>query len=521
MNGQLDLSLLPSFFFDQATVFTGGSSDRFGSGALGGIISLRGSAQTKETAFLSLGTELGSFSRLQFQADAGIRKKDFALRLRAYDSKAKNNYSYVNRGLVNSPTETLQHAAAKQRGLLLDLDYQLAKDQILSIHYWKQYNFRELPPTMLESSSEATQEDQSDRLVAEWNKKAQSGDYTLRAAFLQNILVYNNPIIFLESKSLSFGAIQDFEWSKKVKENLWFVSVQNTFYSASQNAYGPKKEQSRQAADISWNRSFGKFRSRLAFRQEVLNYSLTPFGAAAGMEVEANKHWTFRGQVAKVYRIPNFNDLYWVPGGNPDIQSEEGYTGEIGTNYKWVNQKKAFEAKATVFASLIDNWIIWLPRQGIWTAQNLKKVLSRGAEYQARYIKINKGWNWSLIYNGSFTMAENIEASTPGDASVGKQLIYVPFWKNTINAELNFRKWNILYSHIFNGGVYTSSDNSSFIRPWQTGNLRITYSLKIKKQEFQAQAGIENIGNTRYEVIEWRPMPGRWYKLGIQWKISK
>ena len=38
------------------------------------------------------------------------------------------------------------------------------------------------------------------------------------------------------------------------------------------------------------------------------------------------KELQVKGNVAYNYRFPSMNDLYWRPGGNPDVKPEDGYS---------------------------------------------------------------------------------------------------------------------------------------------------------------------------------------------------
>lgn len=89
------------------------------------------------------------------------------------------------------------------------------------------------------------------------------------------------------------------------------------------------------------------------------------------------------------YRFPSMNDLYWRPGGNPDVKPEDGYSYDAAIGYKndltsWM----ILNAEASGYLMHIDNWILWLPKDGnqwIWTPQNKRNVLSLGAEFTGKW----------------------------------------------------------------------------------------------------------------------------------------
>ena len=67
-------------------------------------------------------------------------------------------------------------------------------------------------------------------------------------------------------------------------------------------------------------------------------------------------------QLSTLYRLPGLNDLYWMPGGNPDLKPEYGYSAEAGSKLSWKSQNKKTKVsfEPTYFNRYIYNWIIWI-----------------------------------------------------------------------------------------------------------------------------------------------------------------
>ena len=51
------------------------------------------------------------------------------------------------------------------------------------------------------------------------------------------------------------------------------------------------------------------------------------------------KSLSLRGAYSTNYRLPTFNDLYWEPGGNPELKPEFSSSGEIGLDFQLKNFK--------------------------------------------------------------------------------------------------------------------------------------------------------------------------------------
>ena len=80
--------------------------------------------------------------------------------------------------------------------------------------------------------------------------------------------------------------------------------------------------------------------------------------------------------------------MYFQPGGNPDLKTEEGYTYDAGMEFQIGHKENYIKGDATVYRSDIDNWIIWLPTHyGYWEARNVKKVKGKGIELKLTITK--------------------------------------------------------------------------------------------------------------------------------------
>ena len=100
-----------------------------------------------------------------------------------------------------------------------------------------------------------------------------------------------------------------------------------------------------------------------------------------------DKQLFFSGSVARNSHPPTLNDLYYLPGGNPDLKSEKGTLVDFGSGDDFKLGSNQIHAGISFFYSRVNNWIIWLPTfQGFWEPGNIEKVVSRGLE-------ANAGWN--------------------------------------------------------------------------------------------------------------------------------
>ncbi|MDE5839285.1 MAG: TonB-dependent receptor, partial [Muribaculaceae bacterium] len=216
------------------------------------------------------------------------------------------------------------------------------------------------------------------------------------------------------------------------------------------------------------------------------------------------------------YRYPTLNDLYFMPGGNPDLRDERGWTYDAGAAFE-ASQNHLFSARlsATWFDSRIDDWIIWLPTiKGFFSPRNVKSVHAYGIELNGdASITFRKDWNFDLNTSYSWTPSINTgERISAADESVGKQLPYIPRHSASASLRASWKSWGINYKWHFYSERFTMTSNASTLTGdlpgYSISNVTLNKSLNIKPITIQIKLALNNIFNTEYLSILSRPMPG-------------
>ncbi|HQO87685.1 MAG TPA: TonB-dependent receptor, partial [Bacteroidia bacterium] len=225
---------------------------------------------------------------------------------------------------------------------------------------------------------------------------------------------------------------------------------------------------------------------------------------------------------ASVYRNPTLNDLYWQPGGNKNLEPESGKTGDIGLCLNEINIAKNFYVKTeiTLFNRKMKNQIIWLPENGYWSSQNLNRTESKGIETKTNIRYNYQKWFAALNVSTNYIEATNEKARFENDASVGKQLIYVPMYSGNGSIAIGFDKLIVKYTIQYSGYRYTTTDNLEYLEPFWLHGFYAACSLTAQKIKFQLYFKINNLFDENYETIRNRPMPLHSYKAGIIIQIN-
>jgi len=539
MNGTLDLALVPVSLVDQVKVQFGGCGALWGSGSVSGSIHLDQKPYYNKGLSLRYGVNYGSFQNLSHIAAVSYSKKKWIVSVKGFLNNAKNNFPYTNTAQYGEPHQRQTNAALQQYGYMMDHYFKISRRDQLSFRVWQQYSSRQIPPTMLGDLSDAVQKDWFVRLSSEWQHNSRKATYNVRAAYFDEYLLYKEKAIATNSLSHSICQITEAETKRMLfGRGLLNVGINNTYTTAKVDAYQGVPFQNRSALFASFKYSGKKenWKINAGARKEVISGSRysklfeVPIMPFAGADLWFTKKLMLKTNASRNYRVPTFNDLYWNPGGNPNLKPEQGWSEELGLNF--IHQIKectgdqcaanasklaAVNLSSTVFNRNIDNWIMWIPIGNYWSPTNIMKVWSRGIENSAD-VKFNLNpimLKLGVRYDYTLSTGEKV---APGHQNeLHQQLIYVPPHKASFIAGLAFKGYSFTYTQHYTSWVFTQADDKTFIDPYWIGNFVCskTYALGGKGASVNFLFKVNNIWNTPYQVIAYRAMPGRNFEIGM------
>lgn len=526
--GILDLSLVPVNFLNEVNLQYGASSALWGSGAVGGVIHLNNTPRFNKGINISAGVVVGSFSDNQQQMNLELSKKRFITSFKFFNHTAKNDFTYTNTSKYDHPQQKQNNAELKQYGLMQENYFQINKHQKINTRFWYQWKNANIPPPITQIKSDANQKDECIRVTSEWQRTSEKLMLFARIAHFNEMLLYSNPSSKINSKIVSKTTIIEAESRWKVsKLSLLNIGLNNTYTEAISKNYNEIPSQNRMAIFGSYKIQTLKnnFNTVLNFRQEFLKGKAIPFTASLGIEGAFLKWFQIKANISKHYRIPTFDDLYYTGQGglgNRDLKPESGWAQEISLLHNYKIKKVVFELGATVFNRTIDNWIIWLPSlNDYWQPNNIMKVWSRGAEYQLKLNYEIRQLKFQLNGMWNYTVSTNEKAKMDNDASVGKQLIYTPMYMGNASFTISYKGFSIMYNQKYVGYTYTSSDSKKYLNPYLLANINASQLIIIHQLKVYVFASVNNIFNQKYQVMQNRAMPLRYYQIGLQININK
>ncbi len=549
MAGMVDFSLIPVYIIDDIQLKHGTASVAERSGGLGGSIGISNRADWNEGFSAEYIQGTGSFSTFDHYLRATVGTGKWQYRARGYRNISENDYPFINKsighvenGQMIHPVDTNKHAAYSRSGTLQELYVRPGTTHLISAKYWGQWAERSIPQvTSYEGPDDANrnrQEDTDHRIVADWSHYMDHGRLLVRSGFAQKEINYalkNQvsgagfiPAIYSESKtqshvnhvSYTYETNGRFSMDAALDINHHRVSTADTV-----NNTGYEKQRTEQSAMLAAHYTFaGKINVKALLRQDRVDGRFAPFVPFLGADIRlSDEHpLILKANVARNYHQPTLNDLYWQPGGNPDLLPEMGFSVEAGLHHQKEINHTMVNTGITAYRSDIDNWIIWIPSfKGYWEPRNIKKVLSKGLEIDAA-IKSRLG-PVSVRGNGSYAYTRALNHGDPlvwGDESRGKQLVYIPLHSGNFMVHLAYRNVGFTWQHNTYSERFTTTSNDVSRRnrlyPYFMNNITLSGDFAFRRLELTAKLKVFNLFDESYRSELYRPMPGRNYLVTLK-----
>lgn len=512
--GIADVSTLPVMFMTKVNIVYGGSAALWGSGNVGGALLLENDVPVFDSnkRSLSLSGGAGSYGQYMGGLKGTISGRRWYMAANVFTQSAANNFAYSDLAGMrkNMDNGQLQSAAG-----MLQLAYKISAGNVISLSAWGQRYEREIPPALFESVSKKKQTDGSLRLLADWHKASGTNMWYAKSSFIKDDLQYRDEVYLLSTDNTVFQYFQEVGWRKQLKRHMQFLLFSPVQLAWLNTATG-MKQQSKLALAGAYN--LKRFDDRLDvsinLRNEVFN-GRNIFLKGGSASYQLLNWFMLRANIQQSFRTPTLNELYYFPGGNTSLRPEQGWSRDIGYAVKHHTAQYSITHDLALYSRDINDWIIWLGG-ATWTPHNIAKVHSKGVETENKLTVPVGKWKLHLGVNTSYVIATTVESYMRSDGSIDKQIPYTPRYNGRLNIGFNYQRLTCNYNHTYTGYRFITSDESSYLLPYQTGNIQLMYGLSVKNHVLQLTGQCNNVWNEQYQVVAQRPMPGTNWQLGFK-----
>lgn len=229
-----------------------------------------------------------------------------------------------------------------------------------------------------------------------------------------------------------------------------------------------------------------------------------------------------RASYKDIFRNPTFNDLYYLIIGNSNLKPESTRQGNLGLTWSedFSSPLEYISFTADVYYNKVKDKIVAIPTMFIWKMSNIGEVETIGTDINlntairpTEYIK--------LYIDGSYNFMQAQDVTSPDGKTYKQQIAYTPRHSGSGTGTIETPWFCITYNLLFTSERFTKTQNTpdNRIRPYIDHSLSLFRIFNFGKHRLHIQADALNLTNKNYEVIRFYPMPGRNYKLTINYQI--
>lgn len=555
MLGMTDFSMIPSYFIDDASLLHGTSSVNEAGGALGGVVKLSTAPAAADGFGLQYIQGIGMYRTFDEFLRLTWGDEHWQVSTRAVYQSSRNDYKYRNRdkkeniydeemNIVGSyyPMERNKSGAFDDVHVLQEIYYNTGRGDRFGLNAWYINSNRELPLLTTDYADdtrfENRQREHTLRSVLSWDRLRRDWKVGAKAGYIHTWMAYDyrrdpgNGIMTSMTRSRSridtfYGqaageyAVGD-EWlfTADIALHQHFVrsADKNIVLQQGDKAivgYDQGRVEIDAAVSAKW-RPAERLGLSAVLREQLYGTKWATVPALfADYLLSKRGNVVAKASVSRNFRFPTLNDLYFLPGGNPDLKNETGVQYEAGLSFA-VGRDAIYtlSGSASWYDQRIDDWILWLPTtKGFFSPVNIKEVHAYGVEVRAD-LSVMLARGLKLDLDGTFSWSPSInvgEPMSPADQSVGKQLPYEPEFSGTATGRLAWRSWGLLWQFCYYSERYTMSSNditlTGRLTPYVMNNLSLEKGFAFRRADLSLKATINNLFNEEYLSVLSRPMP--------------
>jgi vitamin B12 transporter len=328
----------------------------------------------------------------------------------------------------------------------------------------------------------------------------------------------------LRNRSNQWQVYLSREWQAYTDTNSPWVIQDTNRYSQATLQYSYRAEEQELFITANYFSADGSNRNADSFLPHILyNLSLSKKdkvvlkGAAYQNNAHLGAHYArttsvgdFQNQFAlgTYYRLPTLNELYWNPGGNPNLDAERSY----GMKYS-LRREGNLRFDLTSDQLYYDKMIQWAPgASGNWSPQNYYSVYTSSTTMtlSRNWAKVNTNMNLTHQYSRVLATMNN------DPALVGKSLIYRPALQAVYTSEIKLTKGTLQLRGFYTGLRHTLRDNSAVGEISAQYWCALAYTLSGANNRWDLLLQVDNVFNNERQYYQYFPMPGRSFHINLK-----
>jgi len=543
-SGNANLSNIPTNIIKRIEVYEGGSSSKFGNGAIGGAINIITKKNFKNEYKLKFVG--GSYNFLNIEPSIAGDYKNISYFLSYNLTQGKNNYSYNSQNTKGGNIiETRLNADIKSQNIFTRVNYKL-DNYLFSVNAQLLESQRGIPGKIKAPTAYARSKNNSRILAtstkATFNKLiiSLSGSYSksesknsnlypdnapqkykrysrYNYSYESNITILNSTVYYDPIKWLSITTGYNGKWLNYNDENF-ALTLNPLNNSAKDISHGLFLHQEYK---IDLPKPFNKIIVSPSIRYDEMRMSSKnlkrfehQWSPSFSLYTSFGKKYQLfiRSNISKSFRVPTFSDLFYQDvriEGKADLLPEKSLNKEIGIGWE-VNKCGKLRGEINYYNYSIDDMIVWkLGSFEIFRPFNDDADIT-GQDYSLYYQLPNK----KLILQASYTYLQPLDKNNH-QTTHNKIIPYRPQHSFKSSIQFDYKYFSSKINYRFVGQRFVTIANTVRLPSYQVVDLTLLQNIKFGGLKISLVFSINNLTNEFYEIIREYPIPGREFRLGI------
>ncbi len=235
----------------------------------------------------------------------------------------------------------------------------------------------------------------------------------------------------------------------------------------------------------------------------------------------------FRASYKNIFRMPNFNELYFNSFGVRTLEPEKTKQYNVGTTYLYESDKslessrlKSFAISADYYFNKVDDKIVAMPKMFIWSIVNMGYVEIKGIDFVTN-LEVATSKRTSLFLTAKYAYQYAVDLTDPKSDIYEHQLPYIP--KHSGNGSVAFENpvVNVSYNVNAVGKRYYLPQNirPNMMEAYAEHGVSLYKTFDFKKFDMKLRGDVVNLTDKQYEVVRFYPMPKRSYKASVEFNF--
>lgn len=512
MNGQVDLSTLPSFALKSVN-YRLNSGTKYGSGSIDGSLNINNNIE-KNNVFYSVGDFGFSQFGANYSIDRKTSKRNIIFGKTSYDGDYKYKDSYGEK--VERSNNYLD-----QFFLAMDRQFVVRDDFFVNIFSLKTENTRGAAGSTSFPSADATRIDDFELFALSFNKFFDKGFLRIQMNRSNNNQVFddsNGSFPVLSEHDLEYTSF-GLKGKQSINSSLNYEAYFNQKTERVNSSDLEKRELKTTSLSFTGNyvnlENDYKISPSLRFdsREENEKSTFNLGFEALNKLNKSNSSFDFNIDVGSSFQFPTMNDLFWpdglYSGGNSALKAEESeYMA-----FSIVNHSLLGKIKVTASFKDYENLILWQPNESFkYIPVNVSSA--ERTSYNFQYLKDFSMIQMQLTYN----LYDSI------DKDIDQKLLYVPDSSASlllIYKQNSSTHYSLNYKLTGDRILQYGSDWADQVNDKSFGliSLGVTTNLRVLDSLLLVNLNIDNLLDEEYISTVGYPEPGRSMNFAVEYQL--